>query len=514
MCGIVGAMSAWLGNAEKERVKELLTVSNLRGFQGAGTIVTDNKGDVTTFKTTDTGTHLAHDPAFNERLYHTKPLQNVACIIGHTRWPTKGAVTLEATHPHEFEHIVGVHNGTIDEINGKYIGKDQSDSFELFKSFAINGVRETIQKTRGDYCLVWVDMEAKTINFLRNEKRPLYLAVMKTGGVMYWASERGMLDFVLGRQQGQNTGQFEVLNLLPNKWSQYKFPLKHGLGHDGIEELHGMAAPEVAAFAPFLGTNWTGRHSRVGSGTSTPIAEAKEGGAAEGGVTTGTTNPSGKPTVVPMLPKPQTQSTWMPGGADKPKLKWCDTALTWVPAEPDPVTTTALVTPSQPPLSLVPEVSSTPKTQTPTSHGGSQTKSNVERKESQSTEGNFRGDVLRDDGQVGGEEAITPERDFSQGPQNISEVMQELFNESNTLYPGYRMTIEDNWMDQEYYIKCLQDGCLWCGDPQPDVPTNLWTDVEEFMCIECQGEEFARDYIKITLGIKDDEIPVPLKKSA
>jgi len=499
MCGIVGVMSTWLSPGEKERMKELLTVSNLRGYQGAGAIVTDNFCNVNTFKTVDTGTHLAHDPIFNERLYHTKPVQGVSTIIGHTRWPTKGAVTLEATHPHEYGDFVGVHNGTIDSINGKWIGKDESDSFELYKSFHENGVKETIEQTVGAYALVFIDMKKKTLNFLRNEKRPMYIAVIQGGGTIYWASEKGMLDFVLGR----HATKFEVLNLLPNKLSVYEYPLKQRIHTSDLIDIHGKAAPVVAAGVPFRGTGWTTTRTWT-PGTSTPIAEAKESGGEKSSTNSGKVTLSGGTTVTPLLPKPQShqsRSVLHLSGADKPKMRWCDQQLTWVPEEP-PLVTTDLAT-----QTLL------PKTPPTTSHGGSV--NGKERKESQSTEETFRGPVLQHAGQVerSEDDDITPERDFSQGPQTIDEVMDELFNQSKTLYPGYRQTIKDNWMAEDHYIDCLKNGCLWCGDAQPDVPTNLWTDVDEFMCQACQQEEFAQDYICLQLAMTKEDL-FELRKTA
>lgn len=480
MCGIVGVMSSHLSDAEKERFKELLMVSTLRGYEGAGVVAANYKCEVEVFKTTQTGAHLAHDYDFNQRLYHRKPVESTSVLIGHTRWPTKGAVSLETTHPHEHDGIVGVHNGTVDKIMGKTILKDESDSSLLYKSFADNGVKDTIEATQGAYCLVWIDKKEKTINFLRNDKRPLFFAVMAGGGTVYWASEKGMLQFVLGR----HTTKFEIQQLIVDKWLVYEFPLKHHLDKScvAVEDLKG-AVPEVAAFSPFLGTgyyrNWTGTNSAAAA--ETPIAEAKKESGKSVSIDSGKAATSGTSTT-PLLPRPAPQNSVIQLG-HKPRMKWDNDKQTWVEIHP-----------TSPPQETTKKIISL---------GGTQgtSKSNDEKQESQSTEGTFCGPLFQDDGQMVGE------RDFSSGPKDISEVMKELFNAQSTaeVYEGYRQTIPNNWMAESQYIDFLKKGCLWCGDAQPDVKTNLWTDVDEFVCESCQKEQFCIDYICMTLGVSREE---------
>jgi len=494
VCGIVGAFGSWLLDSQKERFKELLTVSNLRGFQGAGAIVTDNKCNVEVFKTVHTGTHLAHDPDFNHRLYHKKPPQSTSVLIGHTRWPTKGAVTLEATHPHSYDGFTGVHNGTIDSINGVHIGPNESDSFLLYKSFAENGVADTIKETRGAYCCVWIDEKERTLNFLRNDKRPMYFAEMAGGGETFFASERGMLDFVLGRQ----SPKFTVTQLVVDKWAVWELPLKPQLARSLVEvtELKGKAAPAVAGYAvPFR--HWTGTTPAISEGEKTSEGSSEKptghGAVTPSGVngqTSMQTTTSLTGVKQSLIPPPSMLSRLSPPITDKtkPRMRWDNTLQTWV--EVLPLTT----------------VTSSQAEANPTKHGGSPdaTNSNVvklpeSRKESQSTEGNFPVDLLADDGQMVGE------RDFSNlmpDDGTIKEQIDKLF--PPTLFEGYRETITGNWMAEEQYITTLGKGCLWCGDPQPDNESVTWTDVDEFMCETCVKDPFGKDYVDLCLGLVND----------
>jgi hypothetical protein len=128
---------------------------------------------------------------------------DVSVMIGHNRWATQGAVNLENAHPFSYGDIIGAHNGTVPEYTWKkleYGGKEDMDSKALLKSISEIGARETMgQIASGAWCLIWYDEVYETINFLRNEERDLYLCTSGGGKNLWWASELGMLVWILAR---------------------------------------------------------------------------------------------------------------------------------------------------------------------------------------------------------------------------------------------------------------------------------------------------------------------------
>jgi predicted glutamine amidotransferase len=203
MCGIVGAMSSILSDAEKDAFKSLLNIASFRGRDGSGVATVSDTpyrkatADVRTLKSKLISSWLAYSPELEELM--KKP---TAIAVGHARWPTKGGVDLKSVHPHRSKHIVGVHNGTMFDICGEKVGDKQSDSAMFFDAIAEKGIEEAWKTSYGAAALVFIDEEQQTINFIRNSGRPLHFrhyGWQKNTSTMYWASEPQMLDFVMPR---------------------------------------------------------------------------------------------------------------------------------------------------------------------------------------------------------------------------------------------------------------------------------------------------------------------------
>lgn len=118
-------------------------------------------------------------------------------LIGHCRAKTFGAVNRANAHPFEHSHIIGVHNGTLDKDYGLPQRRDfDVDSDWLFWHMSQHGVRETVSIIEGAWALNWWDDQSKTLNFLRNDQRPLFFTHSENMKTMYWASEAWMLGAV------------------------------------------------------------------------------------------------------------------------------------------------------------------------------------------------------------------------------------------------------------------------------------------------------------------------------
>lgn len=133
-------------------------------------------------------------------LFHTKDYDELKrgfskLLLGHNRYATQGKIDELNAHPFLCGHIVGAHNGTLDwhaDIKPKAGG---TDSEAIFQHIADHGVEATLPKLSGAWCLVWYDLKDKTLNMIRNEKRPMSYVYSKDRKTIIWASEERMLDF-------------------------------------------------------------------------------------------------------------------------------------------------------------------------------------------------------------------------------------------------------------------------------------------------------------------------------
>lgn len=152
----------------------------------------------------------------------------------HVRAATVGSVTTANAHPFLVEDgdriVIGTHNGTLtgwaNQKNGKYYSVDSEWGIN---HIADNGI-EAFKTIRGAYCFVWWDSDSPTtLNIARNNERPMYVVMLKSGGMAY-ASEAGMLYWLLERHNVKMDGP--IIELKENFW--YKFDVTDPADFDKI----------------------------------------------------------------------------------------------------------------------------------------------------------------------------------------------------------------------------------------------------------------------------------------
>ena len=195
MCGIVGFINKKRGcNKDSDKIfRDMMWVNQLRGTDGSGVFAIDNVGDVEIAKVPSCYEVLASNKKFSALATR---LDSKVFVVGHNRYATLGENKVETTHPFKTKNIVLVHNGTL----SSYPEKDNKNSKYLMDSHAITcliedqGIDKTIEHIQGTWSLVWYDMKEKTLNFHRNEQRPMWFIEVANHEITFFASEP---DFAL-----------------------------------------------------------------------------------------------------------------------------------------------------------------------------------------------------------------------------------------------------------------------------------------------------------------------------
>lgn len=196
MCGIVG-VAGNLEHKDLDVFKELLYVDWLRGKAATGIGAVGLNKEFEIFKRASDPSELMLFTKFHSLLNQGKKM-----LLGHNRAPTMGANNKFNAHPFEFRKIMGVHNGTLDRACLKDLDHSDwfdTDSEQLYFNIDQHGVKEAISRASGAWSLVYYDGEDHTINFLRNEERPMFYVFSKDRRRMFWASELWMLRGILHR---------------------------------------------------------------------------------------------------------------------------------------------------------------------------------------------------------------------------------------------------------------------------------------------------------------------------
>lgn len=114
--------------------------------------------------------------------------------IGHNRHATKGKINEENAHPFTFGDITGAHNGSLTDWSDLEGYKDfDVDSKAIFKTIADKGIEHTWKSFRGAAALTWWDKSDGTMNFIRNDERPLVYVYSASKQCIIWASELWMI---------------------------------------------------------------------------------------------------------------------------------------------------------------------------------------------------------------------------------------------------------------------------------------------------------------------------------
>lgn len=200
MCGLAGVAGNGIIGQDVSIFKELLYVSSLRGRDSTGIVTVDTNRPKENYSILKTGDP---SPDFIEQFsYKGGPwsYQGQNLMMGHCRWATVGDTSAANAHPFEFSQIIGMHNGTLEDLKYLY-SKDKTDSEMMFQDMNARGIKTVLDELKWNsaYAITVYDKKTRRLYMARNKKRTLYVGFNKFAGVMYWASEAHMLHLIAAR---------------------------------------------------------------------------------------------------------------------------------------------------------------------------------------------------------------------------------------------------------------------------------------------------------------------------
>jgi len=278
MCGIVG-LAGNINVKEREVFKDMLIACQVRGRDATGAISIGMDNSVGWAKTVGTPDRLFELKSWDRAVdrYNSK------ILIGHCRSKTVGENTHQNAHPFDHENIIGVHNGTLEFgwRRDKSADGFKVDSDWLLSQISERSVEEVIPEVAGAWTLNWWDRRNNTLNFLRNDERPLHFAWSVDKKTMFWASEPWMLHGVVGRQiklAELDTG-FDTCRLAENELWSFEVSKADGFKATAPKTIEGAKrAGNFTGTTTYSNTHWrrqgsSGPEVTGGSGVASPFRE-------------------------------------------------------------------------------------------------------------------------------------------------------------------------------------------------------------------------------------------------
>lgn len=243
MCGLVGFFApTTTSDANIQNFINMLAVDQIRGMHATGVAKVNTKTNtVTMHKRADNAIDFLARQDTKDFL--SKDRGNI--YIGHNRFATMGGKDdHENAHPFQADHITLVHNGVVDShalhlLTGMNRKDVNVDSHGVALTIAEHGVKKAVtEHLSGGFALVWYDTNERTLNFIRNPDRPLYIGVLQDGS-MVWASELGMLDVFFKRPGGRMGYRMEPTLIEHSSHIKFKFN-EHGYRIGNGPAVEGM----------------------------------------------------------------------------------------------------------------------------------------------------------------------------------------------------------------------------------------------------------------------------------
>lgn len=269
MCGLVG-IAGTITDKEEKAFRTMLVMDSVRGEHSTGVLGVGRHAAPMVVKSVG-------DPfaLFGMASWEKLMKRNNRVLLGHNRYATQGNITRGNAHPFEFDKVIGAHNGTLINKGVLHNGSDfPVDSQALYNHIDMFGVKDAVKNLNGAWALTWWNSEDDTINFLRNDQRPLFTALSTAGNTIFWASEKWMISVACSRN---GIGIGEISELHEDRHVSIKIPANYALlkDHIFVEEVASEYVPFVQNQGIFHNTRsvWTGTNTSTAGASNGPAVE-------------------------------------------------------------------------------------------------------------------------------------------------------------------------------------------------------------------------------------------------
>ena len=270
MCGLVG-VAGKSDVALEKMFRVMLILDTVRGEHSTGVLLVDTHGDTFVHKAVGNPYEL-----FDSRKYTSDLRYQNTVMMGHNRYATSGAVNKTNAHPFEHGHLIGAHNGT---LSTKPLLDDHKDyvvdSDNLYHHMEKNGTNNTCKILGGHFALSWYNRKDNTINFVRNETRPLFYAFTKNKKNVVWASEKWMIEvaaqkaFVkLGRIMDLPVHKHHSLHIPTHTMNKYP-----NLSKFTVNEVEAYIAPKKPTLVVVNNTDASGKKKKTELGMKNTLEQ-------------------------------------------------------------------------------------------------------------------------------------------------------------------------------------------------------------------------------------------------
>jgi len=205
LCGNFGIAGPGIILQDLSNFRNMGYASQNRGMDGAGVFQVNTFGNAKKnrnellFKSQFDFTYMEWEAGTKAKELMNRV--NCTAVMGHVRAKTRGDTSVENSHPFMFESIVGFHNGTLVDTKYNPLSEEKTDSELMFEDIERRGIVKVINELdeKSAYAIQMYNRDDRKVYFLRNEKRPLAFALLEDRHVLYWASEGGLLTYILNR---------------------------------------------------------------------------------------------------------------------------------------------------------------------------------------------------------------------------------------------------------------------------------------------------------------------------
>lgn len=218
MCGIHGFVN---GSTRHNRADEFLgagfVAGSLRGTDASGIASIDIVTRDSAYQKLPVPGYMFRTDKYAHQLMLAGNGINTISIC-HTRAATTGGGGMQNAHPFAMydsvdqRSMIGVHNGTLTNWHTKPGAKSYNVDSEWALNHIFSSGLSAFEDFVGPYCFVWWDSaESNILNIALNAERPMYVAFLKDGAMAY-ASEAGMLYWLLDRYDFKIVGKIRQLS--------------------------------------------------------------------------------------------------------------------------------------------------------------------------------------------------------------------------------------------------------------------------------------------------------------